>query len=115
MNISRLTTQTNKLNCTYSALAVTAKSTSVWTFKFRGANPAETKVSTLTPSGLTDPAFWWWLSPASPGSVGAERHRRRGRPSPEREPGRYLCPEAARPADTTDTWRNEKLMQSTEQ
>lgn len=59
--------------------------------------------STLSPSGLTGPAFWWWLSPASPGSAAAERRRHRGLPSPGRGPGRYLCPEAARRAGTVET------------
>lgn len=53
--------------------------------------------------GLTGPASWWWLSPASPGSAAAERRRHRGLPSPALGPGRYLCPEAARPAGTAET------------
>lgn len=55
------------------------------------------------PSVLTGPTSWWWLSPASPGSAAAERRRRRDRPSPGHEPGRCLCPEAARPAGTAET------------
>lgn len=53
--------------------------------------------------GLTGPASWWWLSPASPGSAAAERRRHRGLPSPALGPGRYLFPEAARPAGTEET------------
>lgn len=60
-----------------------------------------------SPSGLTGPAFWWWLSPASPGSAAAERHRHRGLPSPEHEPGRYLCPEAAHRAGTVEREDNQ--------
>lgn len=66
-----------------------------------------------SPTGFTCPAFWWWLSPASPGSAAAERRRHRGLPSPEHEPGRYLFPEAARPAGTAERKQRQSFFNMT--
>ena len=59
---------------------------------------------------LTCPAFWYWPSPASPGSAGAGYHHHKQTPSLTHGQGHSLFPRAALPAGTALEKRKPKLI-----